>query len=135
MKILVDSSIWSLVLRRDPNQNQNYQTEFSEIIKEVRVQIIGPIRQEILSGVKSAKQFNELKRYLSYFPDLEITTKDFELAAEYSNTCRSSGLQGSNTDFLICSVAVNNKFEIFTSDNDFERFKTCLPIKLYTPRF
>jgi predicted nucleic acid-binding protein len=135
MKVLVDTSIWSLSLRRDSKQNQEYKTELSELIKEVRVQIIGPIRQEILSGIKSTKQFNDLKKYLSYFLDIEINTKEYEQAAIYFNTCRSKGIQGSNTDFLICSVAVNNDFEIFTIDKDFHNYQKYLPIKLYSPRF
>ncbi|MFW9929421.1 MAG: PIN domain-containing protein [Candidatus Thorarchaeota archaeon] len=135
MKVLVDTAIWSLVLRRDSKQNRDYKTELSELIKEVRVQIIGPIRQEILSGLKSSRQFNELKKYLSYFIDIEINTRDYELAASYFNTCRSKGIQGSNTDFLICSVAVNNDLEIFTNDKDFQNFQKYVPIKLYSPRF
>ena len=135
MKVLVDTSIWSLSLRRDSKKNLNYKTELSELIKEVRVQIIGPIRQEILSGIKSTKQFNDLNKYLSYFPDIEIITKDYEQAAIFFNTCRSKGIQGSNTDFLICSVADNNDLEIFTSDKDFQNYQKFLPIKLYSPRF
>ena len=135
MKVLVDTSIWSLSLRRDSKKNLDYKTELSELIKEVRVQIIGPIRQEILSGIKSTKQFNDLNKYLSYFPDIEIITKDYEQAAIFFNTCRSKGIQGSNTDFLICSVAVNNDLEIFTNDKDFQNYQKYLPIKLYLPRF
>ncbi len=135
MKVLVDTSIWSLVLRRDAKQNQELKTELSEIIKEVRVQIIGPIRQEILSGIKSTKQFEELKFYLSSFPDLELETNDFEQAAEFFNSCRNKGIQGSNTDFLICSVALNNDLEIFAKDKDFENYKRHIPITLYSPRF
>lgn len=135
MKVLVDTAIWSLVLRRDSKQNRDYKTELSELIKEVRVQIIGPIRQEILPGIKSLRQFNELKKYLSYFIDVNINTNDYELAASYFNTCRSKGIQGSNTNFLICSVSVNNDLEIFTNDKDFQNFQKYLPIKLYTPRF
>lgn len=135
MKVLVDTSIWSVVLRRDSKQNKDFETELTEIIKEVRAEIIGPIRQEILSGIKSTKQFKELKLYLSFFPDLGLKTHDFEQAAEFFNLCRAKGVQGSNTDFLICSVAVNNDLEIFTNDEDFEHFKKYIPIKLYSPRF
>jgi hypothetical protein len=60
MKVLVDACIWSLALRRGASKDHRLVKELSELIKEVRVQIIGPIRQELLSGVKSQKQFNEL---------------------------------------------------------------------------
>jgi len=55
MKVLVDTCIWSLALRRNKQQDFNIEViEFKELIEEVRVQIIGPIRQEILSGVKKS---------------------------------------------------------------------------------
>jgi len=95
------------------------------------VQLIGPIRQELLSGIKSDEQFNKLKRYLSSFPDYQIQSEDFVLAAQYFNQCRSKGIQGSNTDFLICAIAVNNNWQIYTSDQDFSHFQKVIPIQLY----
>ena len=44
----------------------------TELIREVRVQLIGPIRQEILSGIKSQKRFFELKEYFFAFLDLNL---------------------------------------------------------------
>ncbi len=134
MKVLVDTSIWSLALRRGTSKDQELAKELSELIKEVRVQIIGPIRQEILSGIKSQKQFENLRLYLSEFPDLSLETVDYEKAAEFFNINRKNGIQGSNTDFLICSVAYHRDLEIFTANKDFEQFRRHIPIKLYVPR-
>jgi hypothetical protein len=135
MKVLVDTCIWSLALRRNKQPALNMEVvEFQELIEEVRVQIIGPIRQEILSGVKKKQQFSKLKRILAAFPDLPLTSKDFELAAEYFNTLRSKGIQGSNTDFLICAVSTRNNIPIFSTDNDFNHYKKHIPITLHMPR-
>jgi predicted nucleic acid-binding protein len=59
---------------------------------------------------------------------------DYERAAEFYNACRKAGIQGSQIDFLICSVSVGNKIPIFTSDKDFLHYKKELPISLYQPR-
>ena len=134
MNVLVDTSIWSLVLRKETPKNHAFILELSELINESRVRIIGPIRQELLSGIKSAAQFREIKSYLSGFPDIPLGTSDFEKAAEFSNTCRRSGVQGSNTDFLICSVAYLHDLEIFTTDNDFSGFQKYIPVNLYSIR-
>ena len=134
MRTLVDTSIWFSALRQGDSKDPKLAGELSELIKEVRVQIIGPIRQEILSGVKSQKQFEKLRLYLSEFPDLPLETVDFEKAAEFLNINRKNGIQGSSTDFLICSVAYHRDLEIFTTDKDFERFQKYIPIKLYRPR-
>jgi predicted nucleic acid-binding protein len=93
--------------------------------------IIGPIRQELLSGISDGKVFSDLKEKMKGFNDFQIETEDYELAAEYSNICRKNGIQGSNTDFLICAVAVRKNFEIFTLDDDFNQYKKYLPIKLF----
>lgn len=135
MKVLVDTCIWSLALRRKNHSTTRIEIiELHELIKEVRVQLIGPVRQEILSGIKSKQQFSKLKKVLSAFPDLPLSTKDYELAAEYFNTLRSKGIQGSNTDFLICSISSQKDIPIFSTDKDFRHFQKHLPITLYTPR-
>jgi len=134
MKVIVDTCIWSLALRRNIPGSIHLVAELKELISEVRVQLIGPVRQELLSGIKSKKQFRNLRDHLAAFPDLQVKSQDFELAAEYYNLARAKGIQGSNTDFLICSLAHRYKMPIFTTDKDFEYYKTVLPIKLYELR-
>ncbi len=134
MKVLVDTSVWSLALRRSPPTTCPEVSELIELIKEVRVTIIGPVRQELLSGIRNEAQFRKLCSHLRAFPDHEITTRDYETAAEFFNLCRSNGIQGSNTDFLICAVAARHKIPIFTTDGDFRQFQPHLPITLYAPR-
>jgi len=134
MKILVDTSIWSLALRRKESSQNPVVIELAELILEVRVQMLGAVRQELLCGIKSPSQFKKLQHHLRAFPDLELSNRDYETAAEFFNLCRSKGIQGSNTDFLICAVAANHHLPIFTTDADFTRFKTCLPLTLHQSR-
>lgn len=134
MKVIVDTCIWSLALRRNAQKSDYLVEELKELITDVRVQLIGPIRQELLSGIKSKKQFKNLKDHLSAFPDLQLESADFVLAAEFFNLARGKGIQGSNTDFLICALAHRHKMSIFTSDKDFEQYISVIPIKLYVPR-
>jgi len=131
MKVIVDTCIWSEALRKKSDSNQKIIQKLTEFIRDVRVQLIGPIRQELLSGIKSVKQFEELKYYLSTFNDLQINTEDYEKAAEFYNICRRNGIQGSNTGFLICAVADSYNLEIFTTDKDFENYQKYIPIDLY----
>jgi len=71
MKILVDTSVWSSALRRKTPPDNLFVNELNELIKERRVQMIGPIRQEILSGIREEAQFQTLKKHLGAFADLE----------------------------------------------------------------
>lgn len=134
MKVLVDSCIWSLALRRNQSLETATAHELKELIMEVRVQIIGAVRQEVLSGIKLVKQFEAVKHSLSAFDDLTLSENDYELAAEFFNLCRSKGVQGSNTDFLICAASANYKIPIFTHDHNFVHFKKHIPIQLHTIR-
>lgn len=132
MKVLVDTSIWSLVLRS--KQVNNKADCLSELIEEGRVEIIGPIRQEILSGIVSEKQFEKLKSYLEAFPDIPLSSEDYVAAAHAFNLCRRKGIQGSHTDFLICAVAQNHNLSIYTADNDFHFYASVLPILIHSER-
>jgi predicted nucleic acid-binding protein len=133
MNILVDSSVWSVALRREKIDTiYNLETkELSKLIEEERVNIVGPIRQEVLSGIADSKQFKRLKDILAYFPDLELHTAIYERGAEFFNQCRKKGIQGSHIDFLICAAAVQYKIKIFTTDRDFNNYQKILPIKLH----
>jgi len=130
MKVLVDTCIWSHVLR-----HKKPDTELSETVKDLirdgRVVMIGPIRQELLSGICEPSQFKQLREKLSSFDDLPLLSEYFVKAAEFSNICRKKGVQGSTTDFLICAISSIQKLQIFTDDKDFLNYKTHLPIHLY----
>jgi len=132
MKVLVDTPIWSLALRRRGRaENSPTRAELAFLVEDARVAIIGPIRQEVLSGIRERAQFERLREHLRAFPDVEIISEDYEEAASFYNQCRGKGIQGSNTDFLICAIATRNEFSIFTSDVDFTHFAKVLPIVLH----
>jgi len=139
MRILIDTSIWSLAFRRqlndnDCNTNVHVLKELKELINETRAIIIGPIRQEILSGISNSGQYKKLKKKLRAFEDFPISTIDYELAAEFFNHCRGKGIQGSHIDFLICAVTSRNNMSVYTTDKDFDNFSKLLNLNLYRSR-
>ena len=131
MKVLVDTSVWSLALRRGPHARNPEAEELRRLIAAHIAEIIGPIRQELLSGVRHPAQFDSLASHLAAFADLPLLTEDYVTAAKFYNLCRTKGIQGSNTDFLICAVAVRHDLAVFTTDGDFHLFAKCLPIVLH----
>ncbi len=132
MKVLVDTSIWSLAFRKKDKSEQDIAiiNTLNQLIMNDEVVIIGAIRQEILSGIRHDKQFKSLQAKLSYFPDLAVTTNDYILASDCFNQCRRKGVQGSHIDFLICAVAIQHKLPIFTLDKDFTNYQNILDIQL-----
>lgn len=131
MKVIVDTSVWSQALRRQ-NADNNVSTKLQNLILEGKVVMLGCIRQELLSGIKFEEQFQILRDQLRAFPDEVLHLEDYEMAARCFNRCRKKGVQGSNTDFLICATAMNRRFPIFTLDRDFALFQKVIEIEIFT---
>jgi hypothetical protein len=123
--------MWSLALRGKKPKEIEVAQQLTQLIDENRAKIIGPIRQEVLSGYSDHAQFEKLRSKLQYFPNEKIADSDYEMAAEYSNFCRAKGIQGSHIDFLICAVSVSLSMDIYTNDKDFLHYKKHLPISLF----
>jgi predicted nucleic acid-binding protein len=126
VKVLVDACVWSLLLRRRnrtaaSGDGQLLLASLTEAIQDGRVAMIGPIRQEILSGIKYLAQFETLRAALEAFPDEPLTTFHYEQAARLFNLCRSRGVECGSTDILVCAVAVQMQWAILTYDRALER--------------
>jgi predicted nucleic acid-binding protein len=134
VSVIVDTSVWSLALRRTAPRDGQAERELRALVGEGRVVVIGPVRQELLSGVRSPEQFKLLRDRLRAFPDLRLRASDYEDAADCFNRCRARGIQGSNTDFLLCAVSLARALPIFTTDEDFSRYAEVLRVKLHLPR-
>jgi predicted nucleic acid-binding protein len=133
--ILVDTPVWSLALRRRTQspvpREQHAIRLFSQIVDEGRAKLLGPVRQELLSGLREESQFLRLRDYLRAFPDAPLETVDYEEAARGSNACRRAGIANSPVDMLICSSALRHDWEIFTTDQDFPKYQRVLKIRLF----
>ena len=134
MNIIIDTSVWSLALRRQRSLPSAETKELAELVREGRAAMLGAVRQELLSGVRADQQFETLRGHLRAFPDILLEAEDYEEAASFFNKCRARGIQGSNTDYLICAAAARRGFAILTTDTDFAHFARLLPIDLHTPR-
>ena len=138
MNVLIDTSVWSLALRR---KNESLSTnerllvaELSELIREGRARMIGLVRQELLSGIKATEQYEKLRLHLRSFPDEVVDTSDHEEAAKAGNRCRAKGVVVSIVDILLCAVANKRLWTIFTTDPDFSNYAKVLALRIHAPR-
>lgn len=138
MNVLVDTSVWSLALRRKTESLNGTEkfivAELSELVREGRARLINLVRQELLSGIKTTEQYEKLRLHLRSFPDEPIDTSDYEEAAKAGNRCRGKGIIVSIVDILICAIAIKREWAIFTTDPDFTNYVKALPISIHTPR-
>jgi predicted nucleic acid-binding protein len=121
VKLLVDTSVWSLALRRkntaslSPDE-QKLKAELVQAIQDGRVAMLGLLRQEILSGIKEKAQFDKVKAALDPYLDEPINTNDHLYAARVYNECRNQGVEAGTVDLLICAVAVRRGWEVLSGD-------------------
>jgi hypothetical protein len=134
MLVLVDTPVWSLALRRsaaDLNPREvRLIAVLRELIRDGRAQLVGPVRQELLSGIRRETTFRNLRDQLRPFDEPYLEIDDYEEAARIHNQCRSRGIAGSAIDFLLCATASRRDWQIFTTDHDFTRYATVLPLKI-----
>lgn len=138
MAVIVDTAVWSLALRRqrqDLNSEQKgVVAEWERLVRDGEAAVIGPIRQEVLSGIRDESSFNNLRKHLSPFDDLPLATKDYEQAAQFFNRLRLKGITGAPIDLIICAAAHRYSVTIFTTDQDFSLYSRHLPIQLFKAR-
>lgn len=136
MSVLIDTSIWSLALRRRQRQlgaeQRRLVDEWRRLIEDGTAVIAGPIRQEILSGIRSCEQFDRVRERLAGFDCPDVLVEDFDQAAIFYNHLRSRGVAGGSVDLLICAIAYRHSLAVFTTDRDFERYAQHLPIRLHS---
>jgi len=135
--VLVDTTIWSLALRRRAHQlapaEERLVAEWADLVTSGRALLTGPVQQEVLSGIRSNEVFEALHEKLSAFRYLESLPGDYVQAARFFNLCRSHGVAGSHVDMLICAMAHRYDVPIFTTDPDFSGYAQHLPIRLHEP--
>jgi predicted nucleic acid-binding protein len=135
LNVLIDTTIWSLALRRrktDLSANDaRLVARWGELVQHGQAILIGPIRQEVLSGVRDARAFARLQVHLSGFRVAGIRPRDYDEAAKLYNTCRAHGIAGSSIDMLICAVASRMNLPLFTTDTDFERYARWIGLRLF----
>ena len=132
MRILVDTSIWSLALRRPSGIVNKEAVLLKTIIEQGEdIHLLGVILQEVLQGIRNSKNFLALKEYFKAFPLIELTREDYVKAAELKNRLMGKGKQGSTIDVLIASAAISHDCHLFTADENFTQIEEHSELKLF----
>lgn len=137
MGVMVDTNVWSLALRRLPHQlspaESEQVNELARLLGRDDAWLLGAVRQEVLSGIRSEIAFRRIRRQLQGAFPVPTEPSDYERAAEISNTSRAGGIASSPVDALLCAVAERVAVPIFTLDGDFERYSSVLGLPLHRP--
>ncbi len=129
--ILVDTSVWSLFLRKRGPADHPAVRKLSAILVEDRdVVLTGLILQEILQAFRSEATFKKLVGYLDSFTLLELRRADCVAAAALHRRCAGKGITASTMDCQIAALAIAHDCELLTTDQDYDHIAQHGPLKL-----
>ena len=131
MRVLVDTSIWSLALRRKEGHGGNEAHTLKRLIEQgEEIYLLGIILQEILQGIRRSDQFQALIKYFEPFPLIELSREDYVKAATIKNELIKKGIRVSTIDAIIASTAIAKECVLFTADSDFFHIAKHTKLKL-----
>lgn len=122
MSLFVDTSVWSLALRRDEGDTRAEVRRLRTALEQsARVVTTGLVLQELLQGFQGPKAKEQIVERLSALPFLVPEREDHVEAAELRNLCRRKGVQVATVDALVAQLCIRHEMELLTTDNDFRR--------------
>lgn len=121
MTLLVDTSVWSLALRRDREGTEPQVKALRSALENGETVVTtGLILQELLQGFAGPRAGAEIIERFSALPLLVPDRRDHIEAAELRNTCRRAGIQIGTIDALLARLCVRHQLTLLTTDNDFK---------------
>lgn len=122
MTLFVDTSVWSLALRRDASSPSSEVTALVEAIRSGETIVTtGLVLQELLQGFSGPKARDQIIDRFSAAPLLAPDRNDHIEAAELRNRCRRNGVKIGTIDALLAQLCIRHDLTMLTSDNDFSR--------------
>jgi len=134
MSLLVDTSVWSLALRRDPPHDAAEVSELTRALAGTDIVVTtGLILQEILQGFVPDRARTQIIERFANMPLVEPDRDDYIGAAELRNTCRKVGIQLGTVDALIAQVAIRHNHRMSTTDRDFVHAPPHIGLSVWKP--
>lgn len=131
MSVLVDTSVWSLALRRDGLADHPAVEQLSDLLDSGEdLFLTGLILQEILQAFRSEAVATQVAYHLEPFPLLPIEPEACLAAARLYRRCKEQGLGASTIDCHIAASAITNDCQLLTTDRDFQRLVRICPLEL-----
>ena len=135
MTLLVDTSVWSLALRRDAASAEPEVQHLKEALLGADVVVTtGLVLQELLQGFSGAKAGAQIVERFAALPLLQPEREDHVAAAELRNVCRRAGIQVGTIDALLAQLCIRHDLVLLSTDNDFRLAARHCPLRVWSPR-
>jgi predicted nucleic acid-binding protein len=134
MTLFVDTSVWSLALRRDkPSQSPEVQALVHALGGSELVVTTGLVLQELLQGFNGAKAGAAIVERFSALALVQPERDDYIAAADIRNRCRRGGVQIGTIDALIAQLCIGHDLTLLTTDQDFTHAAKHCKLKVWAP--
>lgn len=135
MTLLVDTSVWSLALRRDAIGSEPEVQQLKDALLGTDVVVTtGLVLQELLQGFSGAKAGAQIIERFAALALLQPEREDHVAAAELRNTCRRAGIQVGTIDALIAQICIRHDFTLLSTDKDFKLVAKHCALRVWSPR-
>ena len=133
MTLLVDTSVWSLALRRDAEASEPEVRHLKEALLGADVVVTtGLVLQELLQGFSGAKASAQIIERFAALPLIQPTREDHVAAAELRNACRRAGVQVGTIDAIIAQLCLRHELTLLSTDKDFKSAAKHFPLRLWS---
>lgn len=134
MTLLVDTSVWSLALRRD---NESFTPQVAALQAALTggesVVTTGLILQELLQGFAGPRAHKELVQRFAALPLIVPDRRDYIDAAGLRNLCQRASVQLGTIDALLTQLCIRHELTMLTTDNDFSLAAEYCALKVWRP--
>ena len=132
MKLFVDTSVWSLALRRDTPPDHPAVTRLGgALTRGEHVFTTGLVLQELLQGFRGPRAAESIIERFAALPFVAPTRADHADAASLRNACRRRGVQVGTIDALLASLCISHDLVMLSTDRDFARIAESTPLVLW----
>ena len=135
MNWFVDTSVWSLALRRDADSGAPEVARLREALRsQESIVTTGLVLQELLQGFRGPKARDAIVARFAALPMIVPDRDDHIAAAEVRNTCRRKGVQVGTVDALLIQLCCRHELTMLATDQDYEHAAKHVPLKRWRPR-
>jgi predicted nucleic acid-binding protein len=133
LSLFVDTSVWSLAMRRDDPGGVHVDELLRAISAGSSIVTTGLVLQEVLQGFIGPRQHEQIRSRLTSFPFLQPEPDDHVAAAELRNKCRRAGVQIDTIDALLAQLCLHHDLTMLTADRDFQHMAKHCALKIWKP--
>jgi predicted nucleic acid-binding protein len=130
--LFVDTSVWSLALRRDvPDPGREVGALRAALERNEPLYMTGLVLQELLQGFTGPKARQEIIERLAALPLLVPDRRDHIEAADLRNRCRRAGVQIGTIDALLGQLCIRHDLSLLSADADFRHMAQATSLRLW----